>query len=239
MAIDRTPTKSASGAKKRGKAARGAGKKGAKKRASAKKKQLKKRPKLKHVSRRSIIRGPRTAWIFFCQAKRPAVRATNPEITFGEASKILAPQWAALSAEQKEGYEESHKQDKVRFEKAKANLTVEERRVLRRVRKMKRAKKRLAPKRPYSAYMHFVINRREEIVKANPNAAFSEVGVLLGDTWRAMAPEEKAPFQTMNLEATKIYREKVAVYNAQKKAENAKNSAALAAKRPRAPVASA
>jgi len=51
-------------------------------------------------------------------------------------------------------------------------------------------------KRPLSAYMQFVQQKRADIVKENPDAGFGEVGKLLGAAWKKLSAAEKAAFKT-------------------------------------------
>ena len=46
-----------------------------------------------------------------------------------------------------------------------------------------------APKRAMSAYMMFVLDKRQEIKRQNPNASFGEIGKMVADRWMAMTEE--------------------------------------------------
>ncbi|KAG2487533.1 hypothetical protein HYH03_013813 [Edaphochlamys debaryana] len=74
-----------------------------------------------------------------------------------------------------------------------------------------------APKKNLSAFMYFSNTSRDKVKQENPGIAFGEVGKLLGERWKAMGAEEKAPFEEMAAkdkvryaEAMKAYKDKVA-----------------------------
>ncbi len=50
-----------------------------------------------------------------------------------------------------------------------------------------------APKAGLSAFMFFSSAQRESVKADNPGIAFGEVGKILGERWKALTPEDKAP----------------------------------------------
>jgi len=69
--------------------------------------------------------GPKRAkspFIYFTNEKRPDVKRTNPEMTFGEVAKTLGKLWGELGAGQKKKYEDMAAKDKKRYEKEKAAM---------------------------------------------------------------------------------------------------------------------
>jgi hypothetical protein len=163
------------------------------------KKRSKKKVTIKRrVSRRSIIRGPKTAWIYFCNERRPQILQSQPGLSFGDVCKQLAPQWAQLTDEEKQPFMQSHQNDKARFEQESQKLTDDQRKILKQHKKRKRAEKRDKPKSPLSPYMFFVIKERAAIVNQRPEATFMEVGKFLGDQWNAMDAATKEPYKKMS-----------------------------------------
>ncbi|KAG5226882.1 FACT complex [Salix suchowensis] len=57
----------------------------------------------------------KSAYMFFSQMERENVRKSNPGIVFGEIAKALADKWNAMTAEEKEPYEEMARDDKKRY----------------------------------------------------------------------------------------------------------------------------
>lgn len=63
--------------------------------------------------------------------------------------------------------------------------------------KKKAKKDKNAPKGARSAYAIFVQQTRAELKAANPSASFGELAKLGADNWKALAPEEKAKFESL------------------------------------------
>lgn len=169
------------------------------------------------LSRRNILRGTKTAWIFYCNKNRSKVLAANPQLSFGDVCKELAPQWKAMSAEEKQPYIDLHLQDKKRFLEQSANLTDEQKKALKQDKKQKREVKKNKPKPGLSPYMFFVINKRQEVVKEAPEANFQYIGKILGTKWNEMTEEEKAPFTEMSKKDKLRYREELSKYEDERK----------------------
>lgn len=51
------------------------------------------------------------------------------------------------------------------------------------------------PKRALSAYMFFVQDWRERIKSENQDAAFADIGRLLGAKWKEMSAAERKPYE--------------------------------------------
>ena len=45
--------------------------------------------------------------------------------------------------------------------------------------------------RAKTSYIHFCADHREGVIKENPNAAFTEIGKILGQMWRDADPKTK------------------------------------------------
>ncbi|KAI8149163.1 high mobility group box domain-containing protein [Fennellomyces sp. T-0311] len=72
--------------------------------------------------------------------------------------------------------------------------------------KKKRGKKDPnAPKRGLSAYMFFSQETRTKVQQENPDAAFGQIGKILGDKWKNMTDEEKKPYVEKAQEDKKRY----------------------------------
>jgi hypothetical protein len=59
----------------------------------------------------------KTAYIFYTQEARPKVKKENPDMTFGEISRLVSEQWKNMSKEDKAPYEEKAAHDKERYER--------------------------------------------------------------------------------------------------------------------------
>jgi len=112
----------------------------------------------------------------FATEYRPKVIEQNPEVTFGEVSKLVGNAWSQVKKEDRKLYERMADDDKVRHEK-----------------EMEEWRKTQKPKKPLSAYMEFVKSERSTI--AHKDADFATVSRTLGAAWRDMPEESKAFFQ--------------------------------------------
>lgn len=76
-----------------------------------------------------------------------------------------------------------------------------------------------APKRSLSAYMFFANENRDIVRSENPGISFGGVGKLLGEKWKALTPEGKAPYESKAEADKKRYEEEKANYQAQQQEE--------------------
>lgn len=146
------------------------------------------------LSKRSILRGTKTAWIFYCNHRRGELLSENAGLSFGDVCKELAPQWKELSAEQKQPFVDQHLGDKQRYITQLLHLNTEQKKAMKSYKKQRRDVKRLKPKAGLSPYMFFVIAQRHAVVAANPLATFQEVGKLLGTLWNTMSLTERVAY---------------------------------------------
>lgn len=151
-------------------------------------------------SRRSIIRGPRTAWILFCESNRKKVMALEPGLSFGGACKRMAAEWSSMSTDEKSVFVVQQQEDRLRYDQQLQDLPKRDQAFLRKLKRdRKKVRRQRKPKCVLSAYMHFVLNRRVGIVEQNPTADFKTIGKLLGVAWTALSPDEKQTYVSMHL----------------------------------------
>jgi len=81
-----------------------------------------------------------------------------------------------------------------------------------------------APKRAMSAYMMFVLDKRQEIKRQNPNASFGEIGEMVGNKWKAMSEAEKAPYMKQSEEDKARYLKEKQEYDARQDDEEENKS---------------
>lgn len=62
---------------------------------------------------------PLSAFLFFCQEKRPHVKAINPDYTIGDVAKVLGKEWKELDEDDKKPFEELAKKDRKRYDQEK------------------------------------------------------------------------------------------------------------------------
>lgn len=71
------------------------------------------------------VKKPRTAYSFFTQDKRQAMSEANPDVSFGELSKLVAAAWKNLSDSQRAKYSKKETADKERYNTEKAEVLAE------------------------------------------------------------------------------------------------------------------
>ena len=78
--------------------------------------------------------------------------------------------------------------------------------------KAKKAKDPNAPKRPSNAYIHYCKKVRSDVKAANPNLKPTEINQKMGEQWKNLSDEEKAPFEKL-VEKDKLrYQQEMANY---------------------------
>lgn len=166
-------------------------------------KENKKRTIKKVYDRRDIIRGPRTAWLYFLQASR------NGE-SYSKLCKKLSVIWKGLSNEQKEPYYQKERKDVERYKREESLLNERDRKILKKIRKRRRQEKaENFPKRPLSAYQLFLKDYRPKIKEKNPEFTFSQIGKELGKQWKEINIEEKKQYSEIaTIESERYKREK-------------------------------
>jgi len=66
-----------------------------------------------------------TAYMLFCQEKRPEIKEKNPNSSFGELGKLLGEAWKECNGEDKSRFEEAAAKDKIRYQKELADYKSE------------------------------------------------------------------------------------------------------------------
>jgi structure-specific recognition protein 1 len=84
------------------------------------------------------------------------------------------------------------------------------------VKKTRKKKDKDAPKKGLSAFMFFSNDKREQIKTENPGIAFGEVGKKLGELWKTLTPEDKAPYDAKAEEDKGRYALELEAYNKKK-----------------------
>ena len=133
-------------------------------------------------------------WIAYISAVRAEKRPEHADLSFGDLCKILSPVWKAMSREEKQPYITAYERDKVRYNQQVANLSDEDKKILRAHKRRKRTLRAGKPKAVVSAYMLYVCKARAGVVAANPSISFPEIGRTLGAQWRQLGDAERKEF---------------------------------------------
>jgi len=160
---------------------------------------------------------PTTAYFYFSADKREDIVAKNPGIKVTDVAKKIGEQWGALSEHEKKKYNDKAAADKDRYNREIANYTPPEgadsdddgggKR-----RKTKKQKDPNAPKRAMTAYFFFLADKREEVMKANPDLKVTELSKRVGEMWGKISDKEKEKYNELNRKDKERYEREMASY---------------------------
>jgi hypothetical protein len=117
-----------------------------------------------------------------------------------DVAKLVSRSWKELSAESRAKWEKMAQEDKVRYEREKANYKGP----------WKIAcitQKKGRPKKPMSAFLAFGNERRGSIVEANPSLSNAEVSSLLSQLWRDCPPHIKQYYRDQEATEREIFKQ--------------------------------
>ena len=153
---------------------------------------------------RSGPKGPRSAYIFFCSAKREEVSKNYSSL--GEISKELGRMWSEASDEDKKEFNDMAAEDKLRYEREKidggAETAARKKKLVvtgkkRSSSKKKKRKATTKPKSGPSAYMLFCAAHRNDVVDEHGNKMpLGETTKRLAKMWNECDEETREKFQS-------------------------------------------
>lgn len=156
-------------------------KKKAKKKKASPAASTKKKGKKKKKKDPNAPKGAKTAYILFANSRRGAIKAENPDISFGDLNKQIGAEFKALSAEDKKPWEEKAATDKARYKEEMENYSAPDDSDDdgsdddKPKKKVKAKKDPNAPKKAQSAYNYFVSQNRARLKEENPDASFGDL----------------------------------------------------------------
>lgn len=68
------------------------------------------------------------------------------------------------------------------------------------------------PPQALSAFMYFSNSNRDKVKADNPGISFGEVGRALGERWKGLSAEDKAPYERQAAKDKERYAEAMRVY---------------------------
>lgn len=69
-----------------------------------------------------------------------------------------------------------------------------------------------APKRGLSAYMFFANDARDKVREENPGLSCGQIGLHLGEMWKALSPGERSHYEEMAVRDRRRYEDELAGY---------------------------
>ncbi|KAK9917825.1 hypothetical protein WJX75_008635 [Coccomyxa subellipsoidea] len=146
------------------------------------------------------VKRARSAYIFFGSEKRPAVKAENPDLSFGDLTKKLGEMWKGLSDAEKMPYEAMANEDKDRAGAERAEAKAEKKSKPATDKKKDSPPAKAKQPRAKSAYQLFCDDQRQNIKEDNPDAGFGAINSKLAAAWKEVSEEDKAKYNKQNEE---------------------------------------
>jgi len=129
--------------------------------------------------------------MLFSASRRPAMKAEQPELTFGELGKALGAEWTALDAAGKAPFNAAAATAKAETQAKYGSATTPSKRA---------AAAPKVPKAPkFSGWLMFNAERRPKLKGEEPDLSFGDLAKRLSEEWKALAAGAKAAF---NAQAT-------------------------------------
>ena len=161
---------------------------------------------------------PLSSFMMFSQKHREAVKAANPESSFGNLGKLLGDRWKKVSAEEKSAIELVCAENKATYAiQHKTYMESDARQQWEAAmieqfgeipgtatnkkgsgkgggKSTKKKTKDKGPKRACTAYAYFTGAKRAGIKTANPDASFGDIARLVSAAWKECSDEDKQEF---------------------------------------------
>mmetsp|Transcript_36257 Transcript_36257/g.65285 ORF Transcript_36257/g.65285 Transcript_36257/m.65285 type:complete len:384 (+) Transcript_36257:431-1582(+) len=166
-----------------------------------------------------------SAYLLYQNCMREQFKAHNPGITFGQLAKYTSHMYKCLTLEEKNRWEAHAAQDKARYEAemttyvpppgydATGNL-VEDRRLNKKY--MKKHKDPGQPKRARGSFVFFTFDMRPKVVEEYPGIKFVDMGVVLGERWRALPATDKQKYEEMAQDDKQRFNKEMEEYSAKR-----------------------
>uniref|UniRef100_A0A1A9V795 HMG box domain-containing protein n=1 Tax=Glossina austeni TaxID=7395 RepID=A0A1A9V795_GLOAU len=138
---------------------------------------------------------PLTGYVRYMNERRNSLRREYPNKTAIEHTKIIGQEWQAMSADHKAPYMKAAEIDRQRYFKEMSTFlksSPDEPEPYR----LKRPKTNGAGalKMPLNGYVRYMNERRESLRKEYPNKTAIEHTKIIGEEWRTMSADRKAPY---------------------------------------------
>ena len=148
---------------------------------------------------------PLTAYMYFCQEKRPEIKKQHPDMNGSAITSELASQWKKLTPEQKAPFDAKQAADKTRYEGEKSSGVVTEKKTEKKTTKSeavveqkkeskkKEVKKTEQPQTP--GYKYFVNDQSEEVLSENPDWNSKKVLAEVNKRWAELSSKDKKEYE--------------------------------------------
>eukprot|EP00536_Pseudo-nitzschia_multiseries_P001699 jgi/Psemu1/250897/estExt_Genewise1Plus.C_220028 len=196
---------------------------------SSKKKKRKKKPvEAAPISKKKPKKDPnkpkraQTAFMIFSNENRERLKKENPELGFGDLSKLIGSEYKALGQETLADLDKKVQKEKARYEREMKDYTPPEgfepadTKGKGKAKAKKKEKDPNAPKRAVTGYMFYSKKMRPIIKEEQPDIKFTEMGKLIGEKWRELSADDKQEFEALAEKDKERYTKEMVKYKAKK-----------------------
>jgi hypothetical protein len=139
-----------------------------------------------------------SAYLYFLSHLRDQLKAQGKSIKIGELAKEAAMKWHAMDSDTRKPFDEQALADKRRYEQEMGVF--------------KPARDPNKPKRPSTAYFHFLADFRQKM--KGSDIGHKDVIRQAGQAWQRLSEAQKHPYQVKQQEEQVEYEKKMSVYRA-------------------------
>ena len=150
----------------------------------------------------------RSAYVFFTKEARPRLSQANPDMAFGELTKLVAEEWGNISKKDLAKYQKMADEDKKRYAEEMEAFNKEHPEAERR----RKRRRKDAPTKPRSAYVFYTKEKRSVLAEKFPDLEFGELTRKVAEKWNALSTAGKAKYEKMAEKDKARYEEEMASY---------------------------
>jgi hypothetical protein len=139
---------------------------------------------------------------------RPILMKEQPELKFGDVTKVLSDKWNLLDTKSRKPYEDKVAKDRERYLKEKAEFD-------------KKKQEEAGPKRAISAYFYFT-NDKDKRAPFNakyPDLSYFEVNKKMTEEWNKLSDDDKKPFEDLAAKDKERYKAEKAIFDKKNEAK--------------------
>ncbi len=187
---------------------------------STKKKKEEKKAKDPNAPKRNI-----SAFMHYSKDSREGLKASQPELTFGEIAKAMSVNWKALSVQERAVWDKKATVDKERYQQDMAQYKDSDQYAKWQAKQMEETKiesnSKKKPKRNISAFMHYSKDSREGLKASQPELTFGEIAEAMSVNWKALTDQQRALWNETAAADKERYQRELAEYqNSQSTAQD-------------------
>ena len=148
----------------------------------------------KKKAKKNAPKKARSAYLYFTMERRAPLKVENPEMVFGDLTRLVAEEWGDLSDSRKGKFQKLADADKKRYATEMEGYTPMTDAELDAEEANSKKRKRTGPKRPRTAYVYFTIDQRPGMQAENQELKFGEITRLLAADWKVITDTDREKY---------------------------------------------